>query len=143
MACILVVEDDGALRNDLADRLTDWGHRVVQASNGRQGFDAIKTFQPDLVLADIHMPMESGFALTRRVAADDVHHADMAILLISATTDPKDVIHGIDCGASDYLPKPIDYEMLKTKIDAHLGKKTKSLRPLQPSSSMPHFRWKC
>ena len=55
MARILVVEDDGALRSDISDQLTSWGHDVQTARDGVEGFDAISAWQPDLVLSDINM----------------------------------------------------------------------------------------
>ena len=51
MATIVIVEDDGALRNDMSDRLTDWGHDVIQAGDGLEGFQAIRDCRPALVLS--------------------------------------------------------------------------------------------
>ena len=123
MAKIVIVEDDGALRNDLTDMLTDWGHKVFQASDGRQGFAVIEKFQPDLVLSDIKMPHESGFDLVRRVTECGPKYANMPFLFISAISAPDAASFGRQCGADDFITKPIDYRVLKQKIEASLRRK--------------------
>ena len=125
MARIVIVEDDGALRNDIAGKLTDWGHQVMQASNGHDGFAAIEEFQPDLVLSDINMPSGSGLDLVQRVTGLGSQYADMAFLFISSLDEPKEVVYGIHCGADDYITKPIHYDLLKIKVESHLRKNSK------------------
>lgn len=137
MARIVVVEDDGALRNDIADRLNDWGYEVIEAANGRQGFDAIERFRPDLVLSDINMPMGSGFDLVERVRSLGVNYADMAFLFISGLSAPNAVAHGINRGADDYIVKPVDYGVLKAKIEAHLRKRTDLVAKLVSGQLFP------
>lgn len=127
MAKILIVDDDGALRNDIADKLTEWGHQVFQAADGRIGFAVIQNRLPDLVLSDINMPRESGFDLVKRVTDLGSHYADMAFLFMSSMTESKSIVYGIHCGADDYITKPIDYDLLKVKIESHLRKKNNLL----------------
>lgn len=124
MARILVVEDDGALRYDMSQRVTEWGHVVRVASNGRQGFEAIEEWQPDMVLSDINMPDKTGFDLMRHVKAQGAEFADMAFLFISSRSTQKMIVEGFEIGADDYLTKPVDYNLLKAKLDAHLRKRS-------------------
>ena len=127
MARILVVEDDAALRYDMSERLAQWGHDVRVASDGRIGFDAIKLWQPDLVLSDINMPNDTGFDLVRRIKRLGSEHADMAFLFISSRSSSKMIVEGLTIGADDYLTKPVDYNLLRAKVKAHLRKQEKAL----------------
>jgi DNA-binding response OmpR family regulator len=123
MARILIVEDDGALRQDLADRLEDWGYEVRQAADGLQGFAVIETWHPDLILSDVNMPQCSGITLAEHLASPGSPWAGVSIFFISAASKRSQILEGIASGADDYLVKPIDYELLKTKIKVHLKKK--------------------
>ena len=123
MARILVVEDDGALRTDIAHTVADWGHDVLVACDGRQGFKAINEWQPDLVLSDINMPNEDGMALVNRVAKAGSRYGDMAFIFVSSRSGSELMTAGIQCGADDYVTKPIDYALLQAKISAHLRKR--------------------
>ena len=122
MARILIVEDDGALRNDIGDTLMGWGHEVLMAADGRQGLKIIDAEHPDLVLSDINMPHETGVELVGHVKQRGSQYADISFLFISSLSAPNDVISGIRSGADDYIIKPINYDLLKVKIDAHLHK---------------------
>ena len=134
MARILVVEDDAALRYDMSENLARWGHDVRVASDGRMGFDAIKLWQPDLVLSDINMPNDTGFDLVRRIKRLGSEHAEMAFLFISSRSSSKMIVEGLTVGADDYLTKPVDYNLLRAKVQAHLRKQEKAL--LLPTSSL-------
>ena len=123
MAKIVIVDDDGALRNDIADMLSDCGHKVFQAADGRQGFAVIEKFRPDLVLSDIKMPHESGFDLVKRVTEGGAKYANMPFLFMSAIATPDAARYGRQCGADDFIAKPIDYRVLKKKIDSSLRRK--------------------
>ena len=130
MARILIVEDDGALRNDIGDTLMGWGHDVLMAADGRQGLKIIYAEHPDLVLSDINMPHESGVELVSHVKQRGSQYADMSFLFISSLSAPKDIISGIRSGADDYITKPINYDLLRVKINAHLHKTSNLLSML-------------
>ena len=123
MARILIVEDNSALSYDMAETLKGWGHEVGTAADGSQGFKIIKEWRPDLVLSDINMPNGTGFDLIRHIKSLDPDYAGMAFLFISALSAPKVVVEGLDIGADDYITKPVDYELLKAKLEAHLRKR--------------------
>lgn len=123
MAKVLVVDDDSALCNDIADKLGDWGHEILVAPDGRAGFDLIRTWVPDLVLSDINMPCETGFDLVNRLNQLDIRYAHVVFLFISSLTAPNIMVFGIQNGADDYITKPINYELLRVKIDAALRKR--------------------
>ena len=122
MARILVVEDDGALRNDISDKLEEWGHEVHQAGNGALAFNLIEQVRPDLVLCDICLPCENGFELVKKIKEKSIDNAHMAIIFISSLAETKAKIYGAHCGIDDYIVKPIDYTVLGAKIALHLNK---------------------
>ena len=126
MARIVVVEDDGALRNDLGDKLTDWKHEVMLARSIEEGQAAIEIFRPDIVLSDINMPSGSGFLLCDKMSDRSIKYPGMSFIFISAMQAPLAVAYGFDCGADDYVVKPIDYGQLRETIEFHLNKKQKS-----------------
>ena len=139
MTRILVVEDDGALRYDLAQKLVQWGYEVLTESDGALGFDAIEDWQPDVVLSDINMPNHTGFDLMHRVKQLSADYAGMIFLFVSSRSGPTMVADGICCGADDYITKPIDYALLKAKIESHLRKRDK----MQDQFTRTLFRIRC
>ena len=130
MPRILVIDDDQALRTDIADQLTDWGHEVEQASDGWEGFKVIEEFRPNLVLSDVNMPRESGTELVKRIASSNLY-AGMVFIFMSSASGGTTMADGIDNGADDYIAKPINYDVLHARIDAHLRKKLKALAELK------------
>lgn len=127
MARIVVIDDDSCFRGDLADRLEDWGHTVVQAGDLPHGLFVIENFRPDVVLCDVNMPNGIGFGLFDRLESNSVRHAGMSVIFISSLYEPRAVAYGLDCGAADYIAKPIHNAELKRKIDACIKAKQRSI----------------
>ena len=126
MARIVIVDDDAALRNDLADRLESWGHDVVQATDVSDGIASIDAFRPDVVLCDINMPSGSGFALREHVSHSNYHNLCMCFIFISSLADHRAVDYGLRSGADDYIVKPINFSDLRSTIELRLAEKNKS-----------------
>lgn len=124
---IVVVEDEPTLRADIAEELRHHGYDVVEAENGAQGFQAIEQNQPDLVLSDINMPHENGFALVQRIRELGPRYADVPFIFLSALSTPAQVVDGIRVGADDYITKPVDYDLLLVKIKSHLTRNERLL----------------
>jgi DNA-binding response OmpR family regulator len=120
MAKILCVEDEEFLRSDIAAELEYAGYEVLQACDGVQGLQAVITHRPDLILCDITMPNMNGHQLLRIVRDSHAELAEMPFIFMSALADRTDVLDGLRLGADDYLTKPVDYDLLLTKIDAQL-----------------------
>ena len=139
MTRILVVEDDGALRYDLSEKLVQWGYEVHAEPDGGLGFDAIEDWQPDVVLSDINMPNQTGFDLMHRVNQLSADYADMIFLFVSSRSAPRMIADGICGGADDYITKPIDYALLKARLESHLRKRDK----LQDQFTRLLFRIRC
>lgn len=120
MATILVVDDEFGIAEVLASVLTDAGHNVVIATNGRQGLDRLKEIRPQLVLLDFMMPVLDGPAMLRSMRNDPESHAIPAIVMSSL---PEPTISEALGGAySGFIRKPFKLRMVTEMVDRILNK---------------------
>ena len=117
---ILCVEDEEALRRDIADELTEAGYEVIEAHNGEAALEKLEETRPDLILCDISMPGVNGYGVLKAVQAKGPDHAAIPFVFLSALADSRQVVDGKRLGADDYLVKPIDYGLLLATVDARL-----------------------
>jgi two-component system, OmpR family, response regulator MprA len=114
---LLIAEDDRAVRESLSRALRLEGYDVAAVPNGAQALTAIGERQPDLVLLDVSMPMVDGLTVARVLRAEQNR---VPILMLTARTDTRDRVAGLDAGADDYLPKPFDLDELLARVRALL-----------------------
>lgn len=119
-ALILVIEDEQALRVDIAEELEEAGYRTCVASDGRQALTLLAEATPDLLLCDITMPGMDGYELLDAVRTRHPKLAAAPFIFLTALAGPNEVIRGKLLGADDYLVKPIDYDLMLATIEAHL-----------------------
>lgn len=119
---ILVVDDHPTTRLKLSLGLQGQGHTVAEAENGKQALEKLRMDSFDLVLLDIVMPEMDGFQVLEEMKCD-VRLRDVPVIVISANDDLENIVHGIELGADDYLPKSCDPILLKARIGACLEKK--------------------
>jgi class 3 adenylate cyclase len=119
---ILVVDDNAANREMLGRRLEREGHRVQLAAGGREALEQLRARRVDLVLLDVMMPELNGYEVLQQLKADE-NLRDVPVLMISAVDEIESVVHCIELGAEDYLPKPFDPVLLRARIGACLEKK--------------------
>ncbi len=112
---ILVVEDDVRMAALLERGLGGEGHRVFVASDGREGLDFAQVRAYDVIILDVLLPVVSGFELAKRLRQKGNR---TPILMLTAKDTPRDVVHGLDSGADDYLTKPFAFEELLARIRA-------------------------
>jgi DNA-binding response OmpR family regulator len=117
---LLCIEDDREAASLIAEELTDRGYEVEVAHNGRDGLDAILKRTPDLVLADINIPVMSGFELLERVTAVEPRFENMPFVFLTALADRENELRGWQLGADDYVTKPVDFEVLAAVVAARL-----------------------
>ncbi|QOF75079.1 response regulator transcription factor (plasmid) [Aminobacter sp. SR38] len=117
---ILCVEDEDALRRDIADELAEAGYEVIQARDGEDAFARLERAPADLILCDISMPGLNGYDLLQKVRAGGLGHAETPFVFLSALADPRQIVDGKRLGADDYLVKPINYDLLLATLDARL-----------------------
>lgn len=108
---VLLVEDDGAIRETLAEVLTEEGYIVSTAMHGAQALDHLTCgLRPRLILLDLMMPVMDGWQLLRVLHAS-VELSEIPVIVVSAARDK------IPEGARHYLPKPLDLEALLAAVE--------------------------
>ncbi len=109
---ILVVEDDGTVRNLIATTLKSNDYRFLTAADGEAAIAAASTRQPDIVLLDLGLPDMDGVEIIRRIRS----WSQMPIIVISARSEDGDKIAALDAGADDYLTKPFSVAELLARL---------------------------
>jgi CheY-like chemotaxis protein len=123
----LIVEDNKVNRMLLRRGLAEQGVDVIEAEDGRQALDALATEPVDLILLDLLMPVLDGYATLERIKADEaLRH--LPVIVITAVDDLESVVRCIELGATDYLPKPFNAQLLRARVNASLaGKRLRDL----------------
>ncbi len=116
---ILIVEDNPASLEIMQVRLTANKYQVVTATDGEEGLAMAQTHHPDLILLDIMMPKMGGLEVCRRIK-NDPKLPFMPIIMVTAKTDSKDVIAGLEAGGDEYLTKPVDHGSLVARVKSML-----------------------
>jgi two-component system phosphate regulon response regulator OmpR len=129
-AHLLVVDDDDRIRNLLKKFLGNSGFRVSTAANALEARGLMRGLSFDLMVLDVMMPGEDGFALTKSLREID----NIPIILLTARGEPDDRINGLSLGADDYLSKPFEPRELVLRIQAILKRQA-----TQPRSSQIRF----
>ncbi|WP_137127592.1 response regulator [Roseomonas sp. HF4] len=115
-AHVLVVEDDGEMRNLIAKFLRQNGYRATGARDGREMWETLANAAVDLILLDVMLPGQSGLDLTRALRAK----SQVPIIMVTARGDEADRVLGLELGADDYIPKPFSRPELLARIRAVL-----------------------
>lgn len=111
---ILIIEDEAPIADLIRYSLKKEGYIVNVESNGNHGINAVKTFNPDLIILDLMLPDISGFDVCRIIA----NEYSIPIIILTAKNDIKDKILGIELGADDYITKPFDMRESIARIKA-------------------------
>lgn len=109
--CVLIVEDEAAIRKLLQAALTRTGYRVIEAADGRAALASLAIDKPDAVLLDLGLPDRDGLELVPLVKA-----AGAALIVVSARDDTDQKVAALDLGADDYVTKPFDSEELHARL---------------------------
>jgi two-component system cell cycle response regulator len=116
---ILIVEDSRTQAERLRYFLERNGFKVAAATDGEQALEMLAKSAPAMVISDIVMPEMDGYELCRRIKQDP-ENADMPVILLTALSEPSDVISGLASGASDFLGKPYNEQSLVARINRAL-----------------------
>jgi signal transduction histidine kinase/ligand-binding sensor domain-containing protein/DNA-binding response OmpR family regulator len=134
---LLLVEDNEDFRFYLKDNLRNH-YKVLEAANGKEGWQKALANHPQLIVSDITMPEMDGIALVQKLKADKrtVH---IPVILLTALTGEEQQIEGLETGANDYITKPFNVEVLHAKIrnllqlnDTLKNTYTKQIKVLSP-----------
>jgi two-component system, cell cycle sensor histidine kinase and response regulator CckA len=100
----LIVEDEELIRMNLRAMLEDLGYSVIEAANGKEGLDVFDREQPDIILADLRMPVMDGITMISRLKDKS---DEIPIIVISGTGNVRDAVTSLRLGAWDYIIKPV------------------------------------
>lgn len=112
---ILLVEDNEDFRFYLKDNLR-LHYKVIEAGDGREGWQKTLSHHPQLIVTDISMPHMDGIELTKKIKSDK-RTSHIPVILLTALTGEKEQIKGLATGATDYITKPFNFEVLNAKIN--------------------------
>lgn len=114
MSTILLVEDNEDFRFYLKDNLRN-SYKVIEAANGKDGWQKALALHPHLIVSDITMPQMDGISLLQKLKSDK-RTSHIPVILLTALTNEEQQISGLETGANDYLIKPFNFEILHAKI---------------------------
>lgn len=111
---VLLVEDNDDFRFYLKDNLR-LQYKVIEAANGKEGWQKALTHHPQLIVSDINMPEMDGIEFSQKIKGDK-RTSHIPIILLTAMTAEEDQLRGLKTGANDYISKPFNAELLNAKI---------------------------
>jgi two-component system OmpR family response regulator len=120
---VLVIEDDPRVRDMLQRGLAEDGYAIDLARDGNAALQRALSFEYDAIVLDLMLPGIDGYEVCRRLRAEKCWSP---VLMLSARTQVRDRVRGLDSGADDYLMKPFGFEELSARLRALLRK------PLRP-----------
>jgi DNA-binding response OmpR family regulator len=110
---ILVLEDNKALRMIIRKALEKAGYEVKTAENGKEGLEILKKATPDLIISDVIMPEMDGFEFLKAIRKK---HPLIPFTFLTVKSELDDYSKGYELGATDYLTKPFDVDVLLKKV---------------------------
>ena len=116
---ILIVDDTPANVHILQARLAANGYDIVTATDGEEALAVVREAQPDLILLDVMMPKLDGFEVCRRLRSDAAIPF-IPIIMVTAKSEPKDIVAGLEAGGDEYLAKPVDQAALVARVKSML-----------------------
>jgi len=122
MARILLVEDEPAIQELIVCNLDLAGHEAVRADSAEQALESIRDALPDLILLDWMLPGMSGIDFARRLRAER-RTRDIPIIFLTARSEERDKLAGLDLGADDYVTKPFSPRELLARVKAVLRRR--------------------
>ena len=120
MISILVAEDEPQTAQLIEFKLKQQGYNVTIVSNGEQALKMVDVSRPSLVILDGMMPVMDGFEVLRRLRADG-NKQDLPVIMLTAKSREKDVVTGLELGASDYIVKPFSPAELVARVKKVVG----------------------
>lgn len=120
METILIIEDDAAMLRGLKDNFEYEGYRVVTASDGEKGLDAVFKIKPDLLVLDLMLPKINGYEICQRIRKEKL---DVPIIMLTAKGQESDIVLGLNVGADDYVTKPFGIRELLARAAAFLRRR--------------------
>ena len=111
---ILIVEDNNEIRHYLSSGLSEL-FNTLEAGNGEEALEKLKENEVDIIVTDVMMPVMDGIKLCKNVK-QNIRTCHIPVIILSAKSETKDQMEGLQMGADDYIPKPFSLAILTTKI---------------------------
>ena len=124
---VLIIEDEKSLVDVLTYNLKNEGFEVLSATDGMDGLNQARAYQPDLVILDLMLPVMEGLEVCRQLRSDS-RTRSVPVLILTARSEEVDEIVGFRMGADDYVTKPFKVKPLMQRIKALL-RRSKSSEP--------------
>lgn len=122
---ILIVEDNKEILHYLSNGLSDL-FNTLQAENGEEALEVLKENEVDIVITDVMMPVMDGIKLCKSIK-QNIRTCHIPVFILSAKTDVKDQMEGLQVGADDYIPKPFSLSVMTAKIQNTLRTRRRML----------------
>ncbi len=119
MANILIIDDEGNIRQLVRNALTKAGHEPVLAENGVEGLECVRQNRPDLILLDLMMPVMDGYAFLDHLNSLNFIPS-IPVIILTALNQGSQVADGLKQGASDYITKPFNFDELIARVEVQL-----------------------
>jgi signal transduction histidine kinase len=120
---ILIIDDQEPNRILLYDMMINMNYQPILAENGIIALELLKRLKPDTIILDIMMPLMNGFEVLAQLVKDESLRY-IPVIIVSALNDTDSITQGIQLGAEDFLARPFNPVILKTRIESCLAKKT-------------------
>jgi DNA-binding response OmpR family regulator len=130
---LLLAESNDDMRISLMKRLAT-EYRVISVSNGIQALEQAKALNPDIIISDILIPALRGDQMCR-ILKSSMETSHIPVILLTALRTKEDIILGLEAGADDYITKPFDFTVLKTRIRNILNNREKLRKMLLASEA--------
>ena len=136
---VAVVDDEPDITRLLAGYLGEYGYRMSELGSGAALMALMHTDPPDLVLLDLGLPGEDGFAIARQLR----EHWQCGLLIVSGRGESIDKVVGLEVGADDYVTKPFDLRELLARVKA-VARRLAAPAPAPPAAAAPAepLRWR-
>ena len=131
---VLVVEDDKRISNFIKTVLEANNYDVIVAQTGAEAYSMVTSQCPDVVILDLGLPDMDGMKILQGVR----EWSAMPVIVVSARTHERDKVEALDLGADDYITKPFDVEILRSKINSLMKKRDDMKRYFSNSSAASH-----
>lgn len=122
VASILVVDDMEANRAVLARRLEKYGYGVISVDSGQAALARLAHAVPDIILLDYMMPQMNGIEVLHELRAKH-ETREVPVIMVTARAEGEATIEALEAGADDYVTKPIDFDVLRARIETQLAKR--------------------
>lgn len=116
-AIILIIEDEQDIRDFVSKLLIDQGHTVYSAGKGIEGLELFEKVNPDLVVLDLNLPDIDGESVCKQIKEN---RPETQVLMLTARDTSRDLAHGLNIGADDYMTKPFEPDVLRARVNARL-----------------------